>query len=189
MCSTLPRAWVLSASVDSRCLKVMFTCMNRLLWSIALVPTDTSAAARRFHSGGTRSATAAVALGVMPKDHLNRAPRPRSQIPPGRPAPLPGGHPGGLVPATGSLARSANRPSRASACQPTGTSTSPCASATSIARGSATSSSARRTSRPRSEEHTSELQSQFHLVCRLLLEKKKKKIKQNILYNKKNKTT
>src|SRR5689334_23974924 len=29
---------------------------------------------------------------------------------------------------------------------------------------------------PRSEEHTSELQSQFHLVCRLLLEKKKRKI-------------
>src|SRR5689334_24666585 len=28
--------------------------------------------------------------------------------------------------------------------------------------------------RQRSEEHTSELQSQFHLVCRLLLEKKKK---------------
>src|SRR6516164_7285935 len=26
---------------------------------------------------------------------------------------------------------------------------------------------------PRSEEHTSELQSQFHLVCRLLLDKKK----------------
>src|SRR5689334_24141252 len=42
---------------------------------------------------------------------------------------------------------------------------------------------ARRADRParirlpasRSEEHTSELQSQFHLVCRLLLEKKKKK--------------
>src|SRR5689334_24662907 len=31
----------------------------------------------------------------------------------------------------------------------------------------------------RSEEHTSELQSQFHLVCRLLLEKKKKKQKTN----------
>src|SRR5438309_4485209 len=31
----------------------------------------------------------------------------------------------------------------------------------------------------RSEEHTSELQSQFHLVCRLLLEKKKKKTKNN----------
>src|SRR5437899_6892897 len=30
---------------------------------------------------------------------------------------------------------------------------------------------------PRSEEHTSELQSLRHLVCRLLLEKKKKKIK------------
>src|SRR5689334_24249990 len=28
--------------------------------------------------------------------------------------------------------------------------------------------------RGRSEEHTSELQSQFHLVCRLLLEKKKR---------------
>src|SRR5688572_31437452 len=31
--------------------------------------------------------------------------------------------------------------------------------------------------RPRSEEHTSELQSQSNLVCRLLLEKKKKKKK------------
>src|SRR5687768_17917788 len=31
----------------------------------------------------------------------------------------------------------------------------------------------------RSEEHTSELQSRLHLVCRLLLEKKKKKIKYN----------
>src|SRR2546430_7300026 len=31
--------------------------------------------------------------------------------------------------------------------------------------------------RPRSEEHTSELQSQSNLVCRLLLEKKKTKIK------------
>src|SRR5438067_8072515 len=30
----------------------------------------------------------------------------------------------------------------------------------------------------RSEEHTSELQSRFDLVCRLLLEKKKKKIQQ-----------
>src|SRR2546429_6085729 len=31
--------------------------------------------------------------------------------------------------------------------------------------------------RPRSEEHTSELQSRLHLVCRLLLEKKKKKVR------------
>src|SRR2546429_2733629 len=30
--------------------------------------------------------------------------------------------------------------------------------------------------RERSEEHTSELQSRLHLVCRLLLEKKKRKI-------------
>src|SRR5438309_3359857 len=39
---------------------------------------------------------------------------------------------------------------------------------------------------PRSEEHTSELQSQFHLVCRLLLEKKKKKIKRQQITKKKN---
>src|SRR5438309_7498262 len=32
----------------------------------------------------------------------------------------------------------------------------------------------------RSEEHTSELQSQFHLVCRLLLEKKKKKTEEQV---------
>src|SRR2546422_4118173 len=35
-----------------------------------------------------------------------------------------------------------------------------------------------RARKPRSEEHTSELQSRLHLVCRLLLEKKKKKKKQ-----------
>src|SRR5689334_25117502 len=34
----------------------------------------------------------------------------------------------------------------------------------------------------RSEEHTSELQSQFHLVCRLLLEKKKIKQSNNRLH-------
>src|SRR2546422_7800947 len=36
------------------------------------------------------------------------------------------------------------------------------------------------TGRDRSEEHTSELQSRLHLVCRLLLEKKKKK-SQNVV--------
>src|SRR6267143_3959871 len=41
--------------------------------------------------------------------------------------------------------------------------------------------------RVRSEEHTSELQSQFHLVCRLLLEKKKKKWKTKKIKNKKKK--
>src|SRR2546427_5506319 len=35
----------------------------------------------------------------------------------------------------------------------------------------------------RSEEHTSELQSQSNLVCRLLLEKKKKKYKYTIPYS------
>src|SRR5689334_24969199 len=41
-------------------------------------------------------------------------------------------------------------------------------------RGPATTSRTHhRPRRCRSEEHTSELQSQFHLVCRLLLEKKK----------------
>src|SRR5687768_17896545 len=39
----------------------------------------------------------------------------------------------------------------------------------------------------RSEEHTSELQSRLHLVCRLLLEKKKKK-KQHISHTKNKKT-
>src|SRR5690348_18116852 len=39
---------------------------------------------------------------------------------------------------------------------------------------SASSRAAKMTSRSRSEEHTSELQSPVHLVCRLLLEKKKK---------------
>src|SRR5689334_23557560 len=41
----------------------------------------------------------------------------------------------------------------------------------------------------RSEEHTSELQSQFHLVCRLLLEKKKKKNKKTKNTNRKNRNT
>src|SRR2546422_8399600 len=35
----------------------------------------------------------------------------------------------------------------------------------------------------RSEEHTSELQSRLHLVCRLLLEKKKKTNKDHVRYN------
>src|SRR6266566_5879413 len=41
--------------------------------------------------------------------------------------------------------------------------------------------------RPRSEEHTSELQSPCNLVCRLLLEKKKKKMYKFINYKKKKK--
>src|SRR5437870_7746727 len=38
----------------------------------------------------------------------------------------------------------------------------------------------------RSEEHTSELQSRGHLVCRLLLEKKKKNIKTTTVWTTKN---
>src|SRR5476649_3031368 len=41
--------------------------------------------------------------------------------------------------------------------------------------------------RKRSEEHTSELQSHSDLVCRLLLEKKKKKLNKNKQNKKKNK--
>src|SRR2546422_3936083 len=40
-------------------------------------------------------------------------------------------------------------------------------------------------SRARSEEHTSELQSRLHLVCRLLLEKKKKNIQLTIVRDRK----
>src|SRR5262245_62582526 len=61
--------------------------------------------------------------------------------------------------------------------RPTGRSTSP-TSRTSTSRpsrsGRSRGSGGRPTSPSRSEEHTSELQSLRHLVCRLLLEKKKK---------------
>src|SRR5438309_9258795 len=54
---------------------------------------------------------------------------------------------------------------------PTCSAATPCAAPGSCRRpSSATRRPSRR--RVRSEEHTSELQSQFHLVCRLLLEKK-----------------
>src|SRR2546422_2258983 len=41
----------------------------------------------------------------------------------------------------------------------------------------------------RSEEHTSELQSRLHLVCRLLLEKKKNKNTQSNTYGSRNRRT
>src|SRR6266478_9753421 len=53
-------------------------------------------------------------------------------------------------------------------------------------RGSWVESSSRRSPRSpksRSEEHTSELQSQSNLVCRLLLEKKKKKTNSILISN------
>src|SRR2546422_5236864 len=51
-------------------------------------------------------------------------------------------------------------------------------SASPVGRSATTASSISRT---RSEEHTSELQSRLHLVCRLLLEKKKKTDQKQIL--------
>src|SRR5689334_24703485 len=48
-----------------------------------------------------------------------------------------------------------------------------CSRHSTSARATRRSHSAPATRPSRSEEHTSELQSQFHLVCRLLLEKKK----------------
>src|SRR5438034_5429750 len=47
----------------------------------------------------------------------------------------------------------------------------------------------RRRPKPRSEEHTSELQSHSDLVCRLLLEKKKKKKKINNCTQQKTRTS
>src|SRR6266705_6112723 len=41
----------------------------------------------------------------------------------------------------------------------------------------------------RSEEHTSELQSPYDLVCRLLLEKKKNKLKTNLSFKRKKQIT
>src|SRR2546429_5871239 len=49
-----------------------------------------------------------------------------------------------------------------------------------ISRRTGKRSSCRRSAGRRSEEHTSELQSRLHLVCRLLLEKKKKKQARNL---------
>src|SRR2546422_7799081 len=46
-------------------------------------------------------------------------------------------------------------------------------------RGAARDCSANQAARARSEEHTSELQSRLHLVCRLLLEKKKKETEEH----------
>src|SRR2546427_11875165 len=63
-------------------------------------------------------------------------------------------------------------PISASMAAAAATSPRPSCAACAPARPSARSAIA--SARPRSEEHTSELQSQSNLVCRLLLEKKKK---------------
>src|SRR5690625_6793479 len=60
------------------------------------------------------------------------------------------------------FARCAPRPGPPTSAEPVGSRTQPVATTAAAAR---------------SEEHTSELQSRGHLVCRLLLEKKKKRIR------------
>src|SRR5688500_19273394 len=62
------------------------------------------------------------------------------------------------------------------------TTTSGSSTSTSRPRGSSVIRWTTSSSRPRSEEHTSELQSPCNLVCRLLLEKKKKNTKYNEHY-------
>src|SRR5574341_505074 len=61
-------------------------------------------------------------------------------------------------------------PSAARIARASAPASTPCVSSTERGRGSSTSKVA--AMRPRSEEHTSELQSPTNLVCRLLLEKK-----------------
>src|SRR5689334_23773404 len=71
--------------------------------------------------------------------------------------------------------------SRSRGCTGRRSTASSCVISTSRARGSMAVS--RIATGTRSEEHTSELQSQFHLVCRLLLEKKKRHESHFTIYN------
>src|SRR3712207_7876437 len=77
------------------------------------------------------------------------------------------------------LFRSSGLPSTVH-CDGTGTIVSPCEPSVSVftdRTGTPSSSATKWVNRARSEEHTSELQSRQYLVCRLLLEKKKKRSK------------
>src|SRR5215208_8399156 len=65
----------------------------------------------------------------------------------------------------------------------------PCASRKSAPGSPLTSTGRNDTPGARSEEHTSELQSRGHLVCRLLLEKKKKQITSRLISKKQQKQT
>src|SRR2546422_6685136 len=71
----------------------------------------------------------------------------------------------GAADAPTSKVRHVPRPTAGIVSPPCGTGRRRIVAAASVPRGRA----------PRSEEHTSELQSRLHLVCRLLLEKKKNK--------------
>src|SRR2546427_8579058 len=100
----------------------------------------------------------AAAATTMPTSVTNRTFRMAEILP----SPLPGDRQGASPRSTGCRGPRPRRPSRAPAGE----------------------RSARRTRRKecRSEEHTSELQSQSNLVCRLLLEKKKKNIQQQTVH-------
>src|SRR5207249_6286022 len=75
-----------------------------------------------------------------------------------------------ILPPECKLAAVPGEASRARAAEPR----HPCEDATGRSRGADAELGGRATDTARSEEHTSELQSRFDLVCRLLLEKKKK---------------
>src|SRR5439155_21659951 len=70
---------------------------------------------------------------------------------------------------------SRSRNTRSSTPRSTATTSSTTVTSTSVSRWAARAGWSFRFCATRSEEHTSELQSRGHLVCRLLLEKKKKK--------------
>src|SRR2546422_6063728 len=87
-----------------------------------------------------------------------------------------------LFPYTTLFRSGAPRPGSTSTTATTTSSTTvPPTGAGSSSPGTATATSAP----PRSEEHTSELQSRLHLVCRLLLEKKKQAKDHNVRENEK----
>src|SRR2546429_5611012 len=77
------------------------------------------------------------------------------------------------------VARETGAPSSGSVCRKSVTAGARLHSGSS-SRPSTTGARSTRTAVTRSEEHTSELQSRLHLVCRLLLEKKKKKSIQSL---------
>src|SRR5882762_5426602 len=126
-------------------------------------PVHAGSAARTFT---LRARPRAGAAGRGSDEHAPRQ-RPRRRPPSstGRPRPR-----------TGALARSR-------AAVPSGRAPAGNRGAARSGRGGAR--RGRRRARPRSEEHTSELQSHLNLVCRLLLEKKKKKFLPVILKNQK----
>src|SRR2546422_2877146 len=85
-------------------------------------------------------------------------------------------------PSPPSRATISSRPCAATSSESSAASTRPARRSSARPRSPATPGSDNCSSvEPRSEEHTSELQSRLHLVCRLLLEKKKKRLTHNLV--------